>query len=81
MNVNLCQGAQFLQGFHNADRGRFADAWEEIHNPQLPYSQGRGSLTHVPGIEHTIRPNNQLQPDFDGKMRPFLLLCQLLVQI
>lgn len=60
------QGTQFLQGFHNADRGRFADAWEEIHNPQLPYSQGRGSLTHVPGIEHTIRPNNQLQPDFDG---------------
>lgn len=60
------QGAEFFRGFRNADQGRLADVWEEIHNPQLPYSQGRGSLTHLPAIEQTIRPNNQLQPDFDG---------------
>ncbi|KAF7146487.1 hypothetical protein RHSIM_Rhsim04G0006500 [Rhododendron simsii] len=60
------QGAEFFRGFRSADQGRLADVWEEIHNPQLPYSQGRGSLTHLPAIEQTIRPNNQLQPDFDG---------------
>lgn len=79
MNFNICQGAEFFRGFRSADQGRLADVWEEIHNPQLPYSQGRGSLTHLPAIEQTIRPNNQLQPDFDGKIKPFLLFCHFMV--
>ncbi|KAK1297659.1 Peroxisome biogenesis protein 5 [Acorus calamus] len=36
------QSSEFLWGFHSANHGDLAEAWDEIHRPPLPYlSQGR----------------------------------------
>ncbi|XP_057466175.1 peroxisome biogenesis protein 5-like [Actinidia eriantha] len=60
------QGAEFFRGFRSADQGRLADVWDEIHSPQLPHAQGRDSLTNLPVMDHTVRFNAPLRPDFDG---------------
>ncbi|KAL6975107.1 Peroxisomal membrane signal receptor PTS1 [Sarracenia purpurea var. burkii] len=60
------QATEFFRGFHSADQGRLTDIWDEIHNPQLPTSQGRESLTNLPVTEQTIRFNTGLQPNLDG---------------
>ncbi|KAM7492831.1 hypothetical protein LguiA_035752 [Lonicera macranthoides] len=54
------QGSEFLRGFRSADQNGLAAAWDEIHNPQAPQFQGRGSPTNFP-LEH-----NRLQPDLGG---------------
>uniref|UniRef100_A0A5B7BJ86 Uncharacterized protein n=1 Tax=Davidia involucrata TaxID=16924 RepID=A0A5B7BJ86_DAVIN len=58
------QGSEFLRGF--ADQSRLAGVWDEIHNPQVPHSHGRDSLTNFPVFEHTQGVNTRLQPDLDG---------------
>ncbi|XP_057474049.1 peroxisome biogenesis protein 5-like isoform X2 [Actinidia eriantha] len=60
------QGAEFFRGFRSTDQGRLADVWDDIHRPQLPHAQGRDSLTNLPVMDHTIRVNTPLRPDFDG---------------
>ena len=70
IDVDLCQGAEFFRGFRSADQGRLADVWDEIHSPQLPHAQGRDSLTNLPVMDHTVRVNTPLRPDFDGKLKP-----------
>lgn len=65
-HVHFCQGSEFLRGFRSADQNGLAAAWDEIHNPQAPQFQGRGSLTNFP-LEH-----NRVQPYLDGKEE---LLC------
>ncbi|KAK6947170.1 Tetratricopeptide repeat 1 [Dillenia turbinata] len=61
------QGSDFLHGFRAADRGQFADVWDEIHHGQPPHLQGRASQSHLPKFEHAFHQvNSQLQPTLDG---------------
>ncbi|KAK6934703.1 hypothetical protein RJ641_034858 [Dillenia turbinata] len=61
------QGSDFLHGFQAADRGQFADVWDEIHHVQPPHLQGRASQPHFPEFEHAFgQVNSQLQPTLDG---------------
>ncbi|KAL1815009.1 hypothetical protein ACET3Z_017583 [Daucus carota] len=54
------QGSEFLQGFRSSGQDAFANAWDEVQNPQMPLFQGRDSLTNIP-------PNQtQFQPQLDG---------------
>lgn len=62
MIFSECQGSEFLQGFRSSGQDAFANAWDEVQNPQMPLFQGRDSLTNIP-------PNQtQFQPQLDGKM-------------
>ncbi|KAK1397822.1 Peroxin-5 [Heracleum sosnowskyi] len=52
------QGSVFLQGFRSSGQDAFANAWDEIQNPQMPLFQGRNNL---------ISPDQtQFQSQLDG---------------
>ncbi|KAL6999002.1 Peroxisomal membrane signal receptor PTS1 [Sarracenia purpurea var. burkii] len=60
------QGSKFIRGFHSVDQSGLTDVWDNIHNHQVPHSQGRNSLNNLPGIEQTIGFDTRVQPDLDG---------------
>lgn len=64
----LYQGSEFLRGFHSADHGRFADAWDEIQRPQVLPSSGGERQAHLAQVENEFRSGtgSQLQQTLDG---------------
>ncbi|XP_057984036.1 peroxisome biogenesis protein 5 isoform X3 [Malania oleifera] len=62
------QSSEFLRGFHSADQGGLADAWDEIHHPKVSQSLGSQGQSHFAELEHIhdhgVGP--QLQPTLDG---------------
>lgn len=52
------QGSEFLQGFRSSGQDAFANAWDEIQNPQMPLFRGRNNLTPP--------DQTQFQPQLDG---------------
>ncbi|KAF8414342.1 hypothetical protein HHK36_002343 [Tetracentron sinense] len=63
------QGSQFLDSFHLSDQGGFADAWDDIHRPQVhPLAERRESQPYFAEFEQIYDRgvSSQLQPTWDG---------------
>lgn len=63
------QSSQFMRGFHSADQGVLADAWNDVQQPVVPHSQGRGNQNQFAEFEQIYNHaagSSQVQHSLDG---------------